>query len=72
MVTVEQIVSYCEHELARLRLNGDAEQLRRLQLALGVLIKACESAPDATTALRLRVLAARAADSRELLTANDE
>jgi hypothetical protein len=71
-MTIEQLVSYCERELARLRLNGDAEQLRRLQLALAVMMQAAESVQDRATALQFRVLAAHAADARELKLASED
>ena len=72
MLTVDGVITFCEHELARLQLNGNAEQLRRLQLALGVLVQAAEASADRDTALRLRVLAARAADARDGLLESDE
>jgi hypothetical protein len=71
-MTIEQLLRYCEQELARLRLNGDAEQLRRLQLALAVLVQAAESAHDRAAALQFRVLAAHAADARELKLGSDD
>lgn len=71
MLTIEQIAQYCEQELARLQLAGDREELRRLQLALGVLMRAAEQARDRETAMRFRVLAARAANAQEIIAGED-
>ncbi|WP_322488189.1 hypothetical protein [Chloroflexus sp.] len=71
MLTIDQIAQYCEQELARLQLVGDREELRRLQLALGVLMRAAEHARDRETAMRFRVLAARAANAQEIITGED-
>ncbi|MGQ9483188.1 hypothetical protein [Chloroflexus sp.] len=71
MLTVDQIAQYCEQEIARLQLAGDREELRRLQLAIGVLMKAAEQVRDRETAMRFRVLAARAANAQELITGED-
>jgi hypothetical protein len=71
MVTVEQIAQYCEHEIAHLQLAGDREELRRLQLAIGVLMRAAEHARDRETAMRFRILAARAANAQELIAGED-
>lgn len=71
MLTIDQIAHYCEQELARLQLAGDREELRRLQLALGVLMRAAEHARDRETAMRFRVLAARAANAQEIIAGED-
>ncbi|MEF3275884.1 MAG: hypothetical protein K6356_16065 [Chloroflexus sp.] len=71
MLTVDQIAQYCEQELARLQLAGDREELRRLQLALGVLMRAAEQAHDRDAAMRFRVLAARAANAQEIIAGED-
>jgi hypothetical protein len=67
MITSDQIISFFERRIAELKLNGDREGLRRVQLALGVVIEAADFHDDADTARRLRVLAARAANDREAL-----
>lgn len=67
MLTIEQIFTYMERTLAARHLAGNGEGLRRLQLALGELIGAAEEFGDRETALRLRVLAAKAANQRETL-----
>lgn len=71
MLTVDQIAQYCEQEIARLQLAGDREELRRLQLAIGVLMKAADQVRDRETAMRFRILAARAANAQELITGED-
>lgn len=71
MLTVDQIAQYCEQEIARLQLAGDREELRRLQLAIGVLMKAAEQVRDRETAMRFHILAARAANAQELITGED-
>ncbi|WP_322511167.1 hypothetical protein [Chloroflexus sp.] len=71
MLTIDQIAQYCEQEIARWQLAGDREELRRLQLALGVLMRAAEQARDRDTAMRFRVLAARAANAQELIAGED-
>ncbi|MCS6887328.1 hypothetical protein [Chloroflexus sp.] len=71
MLTIDQIAQYCEQEIARWQLAGDREELRRLQLALGVLMRAAEHARDRDTAMRFRVLAARAANAQELIAGED-
>jgi len=71
MLTIDQIAHYCEQEIARLQLVGDREELRRLQLALGVLMRAAEQARDRDTAMRFRVLAARAANAQEIIAGED-
>jgi hypothetical protein len=67
MLTLEQIMTYAERTLAARHLAGNREGLRRLQLALGELIAAAEEFGDRETALRMRVLAAKAANQREAL-----
>jgi len=67
MVTVEQIITYLEQTLAQRFLANDREGLRRLQLALGELMVAAASVDDRATAMRFRVLAAKAANQREAI-----
>ncbi|ACL22995.1 MULTISPECIES: hypothetical protein [Chloroflexus] len=71
MLTIDAIAQYCEQEIARLQLAGDREELRRLQLAIGVIMKAAEQVRDRETAMRFRVLAARAANAQELIAGED-
>ncbi|MGB9737084.1 MAG: hypothetical protein C0184_02050 [Chloroflexus aggregans] len=71
MLTINAIAQYCEQEIARLQLAGDREELRRLQLAIGVIMKAAEQVSDRETAMRFRVLAARAANAQELIAGED-
>ncbi len=72
MLTVERIITYCEHEIAARYLAGEKEQLRRIQLALTVLVSAADEAGDLETAMRLRVLAAKSADHQDALSGNDD
>ncbi|MFV9507512.1 MAG: hypothetical protein AB4911_23410 [Oscillochloridaceae bacterium umkhey_bin13] len=67
MLTIEQIITYVERTIAERYLADNKEGLRRIQLALGELIAAAEAFGDRETALRLRVLAAKAANQREAL-----
>ncbi len=67
MLTIEQLVGYCERTIAERHLAGDREGLRRLQLALAVLMEAAQSADDKATARRLQLLAARSANLQEQL-----
>jgi hypothetical protein len=71
MVTVEQIITYVEQTLAQRLLANDREGLRRLQLALGELMAAASSVDDRATAMRFRVLAARAANQREAISGDE-
>ncbi|RMD82442.1 MAG: hypothetical protein D6823_01195 [Chloroflexi bacterium] len=71
MLTIDAIAQYCEQEIARLQLAGDREELRRLQLAIGVIMKAAEQVHDREAAMRFRVLAARAANAQELIAGED-
>jgi hypothetical protein len=72
MLTVEQIITYCEREIAARYLAGEKEQLRRVQLALAVLAGAADEVGDRETALRFRVLAAKSADHQDALSGDDE
>jgi hypothetical protein len=67
MVTADQILAYCEREVAQRHLAGDREGLRRVQLALSVLMNAAQSVDDAGTAAAFRNLAAKAANYQEQL-----
>lgn len=67
MLTVDQIVAFSERTIAAKFLAGDREGLRRLQLALGVLIEAAQDVGDRESATRFRRLAATAADKQEAL-----
>jgi hypothetical protein len=69
MVTADQILAYCESEIAQRHLAADREGLRRVQLALGVLMSAAQSADDGESAKRFRNLAAKAANFQEQLEA---
>ncbi|GAB4440069.1 MAG: hypothetical protein OHK0015_35570 [Chloroflexi bacterium OHK40] len=72
MVTVDQILAYCEREMAARHLSGDREGLRRIQLALALLAEAAErEADDKATALRFRSLAAKAANLREQIEGDE-
>jgi hypothetical protein len=65
MFTIETIIGYMERTIARDRLAGDKESLRRIQVAAGTIMHAAEEAGDKGMALRFRVLAAQAANKRE-------
>lgn len=67
MLTVDQIVAYSERAIAAKFLSADREGLRRLQLALGVLMDAAQEAGDRDAATRFRKLAATAADKQDAL-----
>jgi hypothetical protein len=68
MVTTNQILEYLELLIAERRLSGDHVGLKELQTAAGFLMAAANYAGDKDTALRFRVLAAKAANQREELT----
>jgi hypothetical protein len=72
MLTTEQIITYCEREIAARYLAGEQEQLRRMQLALAVLASAADDVGDRDTAMRFRVLAAKSANHQEALAGNDD
>lgn len=72
MLTTEQIITYCEREIAARYLAGEKEQLRRIQLALAVLVGAAEEVGDRATALRLRTLAAKSADHQDALSGDED
>lgn len=67
MLTIDQIVAYSERSIAARFLTADREGLRRLQLALGVLMEAAQEAGDRESAGRFRSLAAKAADKQDAL-----
>jgi hypothetical protein len=67
MLTIEQIFAHAERTIAQRFLSNDREGLRRMQLALGELMHAAEDASDRESAMRFRVLAAKAANQRESL-----
>lgn len=71
MLTVEQIIAHAERTIAQRYLSNDREGLRRMQLALGELMAAAESAGDRESVMRFRVLAAKAANQRDALEGND-
>lgn len=71
MVTTEQILEYLERLIAERRLSGDSGGLKELQTAAGFLMAAANYAGDKGSALRFRVLAAKAADKREELTGGE-
>jgi hypothetical protein len=71
MVTGDQILAYCEREVAERHLAGDREGLRRLQLALAVLMHAADSANDRASAAGFRNLAAKAANYQEQIEGNE-
>lgn len=71
MLTVEQIIAYCERRIAELHLAGDRPGLRRVQLALVVLMEAAQHAGDKETARRFQTLAARSANLQEQLEGED-
>lgn len=71
MLTIEQIFAHAERTIAQRFLSNDREGLRRMQLALGELMHAAEDADDRESAMRLRVLAAKAANQRESLAGED-
>ncbi|MFQ3662586.1 MAG: hypothetical protein SNJ69_09370 [Chloroflexaceae bacterium] len=72
MLTIDQLVGYCERTIAERHLAGDREGLRRVQLALVVLMEAAQHAGDRETARRFQLLASRSANLQEQLEgAND-
>lgn len=67
MLTFDQLISQIERMIATHRLAGNKEELRRIQLAAGVLMSAAEDAGDKDLARRFRLLASQAANRREEL-----
>lgn len=71
MLTIEQLIAYCERAIAERHLAGDREGLRRVQLALVVLMEAAQAAGDKDTARRFQLLASRSANLQEQLEGAD-
>jgi hypothetical protein len=67
MLTIDQIIVHMEREIAQGRLEGRREELRQLQYAAGVLIRAAEGNNDKDSAQRFRLVAAQAANVQEEL-----
>ncbi|MDZ4717381.1 MAG: hypothetical protein SH847_02845 [Roseiflexaceae bacterium] len=65
MLTIDQIILYMEHEIAQGRLEGQREELRRLQYSAGMLIRAAEESDDDESARRFRLVAAQAANQQD-------
>jgi hypothetical protein len=67
MLSIDQIITHMEREIARGRLEGKREELRQLQYAAGMLMRAAEGAGDKESARRFRLVAAQAANVQEEL-----
>lgn len=67
MLTVEDIKEYLRHVLAEELLEGNALRLRDTQRAAGLLMRAAEWAGDEEAARSFRLIAAEAANHRELV-----
>ncbi|MEI7769514.1 MAG: hypothetical protein WCI67_05980 [Chloroflexales bacterium] len=65
MVTIDQIIGYMEHEIALGRLEGRPEELRQMQYAAGMLMRAAEGSDDNESARRFWLVAAQAANDQE-------
>jgi|YNPBryunderm2012_1023409.scaffolds.fasta_scaffold13558_2 hypothetical protein len=72
MLTIEQLTGYCERAIAERHLAGDKEGLRRVQLALVVLMEAAQAAGDKETARRFQLLASRSANLQEQLEGGND
>jgi hypothetical protein len=72
MLTIDTIVTHFEKVIATERLAGNAETLRRVQLAAGMIMDAAQADGDQDTAMRFRLLAAQAANKREEIEAEDK
>jgi hypothetical protein len=71
MLTVDQTIEYFERAIAEYTLAGNTTELRHLQTAAGVMMKAAEANGHADAARRFRVVAAHAANKVEELTNAD-
>jgi hypothetical protein len=67
MLTIDQIIAHMEREIAQGRLEGRREELRQLQYAAGMLMRAAEGGGDKDSARRFRLVAAQAANVQEEL-----
>jgi hypothetical protein len=67
MLSIDQIITHMEHEIAQGRLEGRREELRQLQYAAGMLMRAAEGAGDKDSARRFRLVAAQSANVQEEL-----
>ncbi|MBX0330732.1 hypothetical protein K2Z83_24035 [Oscillochloris sp. ZM17-4] len=67
MLSIDQIITHMEREIAQDRLEGRREELRQLQYAAGILMRAAEGAGDKDSARRFRLVASQAANVHEEL-----
>lgn len=67
MLSIDQIIEHMEGEIARDRLEGRREELRQIQYAAGLLMRAAEGAGDKESARRFRLVAAQSANAQEEL-----
>ncbi|NTW01462.1 MAG: hypothetical protein HGA19_09145 [Oscillochloris sp.] len=67
MLSIDQIIAHMEREIAQGRLEGRRDELRQLQYAAGMLMRAAESVRDKDTARRFRLVAAQSANLQEEL-----
>jgi hypothetical protein len=67
MITIDQIIEHMEREIARGRLEGKRDELRQLQYAAGMLMRAAQGAGDKESARRFQLVAAQSANLQEEL-----
>jgi hypothetical protein len=67
MLSINQIIAHMEHEIAQGRLEGRRDELRQIQYAAGMLMRAAEGAGDKESARRFRQVASQAANVQEEL-----
>ncbi|NTV62734.1 MAG: hypothetical protein HGA65_04245 [Oscillochloris sp.] len=67
MLSINQIIAFMEREIAQDRLEGRRDDLRQIQYAAGLLMRAAEDAGDKESARRFRLVAAQAANVQEEL-----
>ncbi len=67
MLSIDQIIGHMEREIAQGRLEGRREELRQIQYAAGMLMRAAEGHGDKDSARRFRLVASQAANVREEL-----
>jgi hypothetical protein len=65
MLTIDQIIVHMEREIAQGKLEGRRDELRQIQYAAGMLMRAAEGNGDKDSARRFRLVAAQAANMQE-------
>ncbi|NNJ13457.1 hypothetical protein EKD04_024330 [Chloroflexales bacterium ZM16-3] len=65
MLSIDQIIAHMEREIAQDRLEGRRDELRQIQYAAGMLMRAAEGAGDKDSARRFRLVASQSANLQE-------